>query len=97
MSPELGFVLISLATWRVAHLVAAEDGPFDVVVKLRARAGDGAIGHLMDCFYCLSLWPAALLAPLVGDGWIEFGIVWLAASGAACLLEQATTRKGDKD
>lgn len=90
MSPELAFVLISLATWRIAHFVAAEDGPFDVVVKLRARAGDGIFGHLMDCFYCLSFWPAAALAPLLANGWLQWLILWLAASGAACLLEQAT-------
>ena len=31
------FVLVSLAVWRVTHLLAEEDGPGDVVVRLRAR------------------------------------------------------------
>ena len=93
MSSELVFILISLATWRIAHFVAAEDGPFNIVVKVRARAGDHVLGHLMDCFYCVSLWPSALFAPLVSHGWVEFVLAWLAASGAACLLEQATGSK----
>lgn len=90
MSPELTFILISLASWRIAHFIAAEDGPFNIVVKIRAKAGDNVLGHLMDCFYCLSLWPSALFAPLLSDGWMEFVLAWLAASGAACILEQAT-------
>lgn len=93
MSPELTFILISLASWRIAHFIAAEDGPFDIVVKMRAKAGDHILGHLMDCFYCLSLWLSALFAPLLSDGWMEFVLVWLAASGAACILEQATAAK----
>jgi hypothetical protein len=93
MSPELTFILISLASWRIAHFIAAEDGPFDIVVKVRAKAGDHMLGHLMDCFYCLSLWPSALFAPLLSAGRMEFVLVWLAASGAACILEQATAAK----
>ena len=60
----LRFVLAALATWRVTHLLASEDGPADVVARVRARLGENFWGRLMDCFYCLSLWvaaPAALL------------------------------------
>jgi hypothetical protein len=42
---------------------------------------------LMDCFYCLSLWIAAPLA-LLTNHWREWPILWLALSGAACLLER---------
>ena len=56
------FGLAALATWRVAHLVAEEDGPADAIVRLRERAGAGWAGELMDCFYCLSLWTAAPFA-----------------------------------
>ncbi|HXK15750.1 MAG TPA: DUF1360 domain-containing protein, partial [Gaiellaceae bacterium] len=51
-------VLASLATWRLAHLVAEEDGPANVIARARARAGTSELGELMDCFYCLSLWAA---------------------------------------
>jgi Protein of unknown function (DUF1360) len=91
-------LLAVLATWRVTHLVAREDGPGDVLVRLRQRLGQGAIGRLMDCFYCLSLWVALPLAlvvtgwpPAITMAWLAFvAVTWLAVSGAACLLERAT-------
>ena len=86
----LRFALASLAAWRVTHLVAAEDGPADLVVRVRARAGDGLAGRLMDCFYCLSVWVAAPLSLTVTRRPRELPLAWAALSGAACLLERAT-------
>ena len=60
----LRLVLAALATWRLTHLLADEDGPHDAVVTLRRRLGDFFVGSLMDCFQCLSLWIAAPLADL---------------------------------
>jgi Protein of unknown function (DUF1360) len=91
------FLLGALATWRVTHLLAAEDGPGELVVRLRRRAGDGWTGDLLDCFYCLSMWTAAPLAIVVARRPREAPLTWLALSGAACLLERATTEKGDLD
>ena len=48
-----------LAVWRVTHLLQAEDGPWDVVVRLRQAVGNGFWGKLLDCFHCLSVWIAA--------------------------------------
>jgi hypothetical protein len=91
------FCVGALATWRVAHLLAAEDGPADVVVRLRRRAGDGALGSLLDCFYCLSVWAAAPVTATVAGRRREAPLTWLALSGAACLLERATAEKGGLD
>jgi hypothetical protein len=91
------FLLGALATWRVTHLLVEEDGPGDVVVRLRRRAGDGWVGSAMDCFYCLSIWTAAPVAAAVARRRREAPLIWLALSGAACLLERATTEKGDLD
>ena len=88
------FALGSLATWRLTHLFAEEDGPFDAGVRLRLRAGDGPLGELLDCFYCLSVWVAAPAALLVARGRREAPLTWLALSGAACLLERATAGRG---
>jgi hypothetical protein len=84
----LTFILALLATWRVTHLVAREDGPIDVLLKLRLRAGTGVLGRLMDCFSCLSLWVSAPFAFLVGRSALETFLTWLALSGGACLLER---------
>jgi Protein of unknown function (DUF1360) len=91
------FVVGALATWRVSHLLAREDGPGDVVVRLHRRAGEGWAGDLMDCFYCLSVWTAAPVAAAVARRPREAPLTWLAPSGAACLLERATAERGDLD
>jgi hypothetical protein len=88
MSLEVRFLLAVLATWRVTHLLAKEDGPADLVVKFRERLGNGLLGKLMDCFYCLSIWVAAPLALFVTRTPIEWLLTWLALSGGACLLER---------
>ena len=89
--PLLRFALAVLATWRVTHLLAAEDGPGGVVAHARARLGSGALGALADCFACLSVWVAAAFAwyPARGAGRRELAVTWIALSGAACLVERA--------
>ena len=88
------FVLGVLAVWRVTHLLYAEDGPWDVIIRVRRRAGTGFWGKLLDCFYCLSLWIAAPLALLLGSGWAERLLLWPALSAGAILLERVTSRDG---
>ena len=82
------FILAVLATWRVTHLLASEDGPADIIARWRARLGRGLAGKLMDCFNCLSLWIAAPAALFVTRKFLDWLVTWLALSGAACLLER---------
>ena len=89
VSPSL-MVLAALATWRVTHLLWGEDGPGEVFARLRKIAGQGVFGRLLDCFYCLSLWVAAPIAALLAGSWPDCGLIWLALSGAAILMERAT-------
>ena len=84
------FVLALLATWRVTHLISREDGPGDVLLKIRLRLGPGVLGQLMDCFNCLSLWVAAPFAWIVGRNVLEGVLAWLALSGGASLLERTS-------
>lgn len=91
-SPWFLLVVCVLATWRLSHLVAREDGPFDAVLRLRARAGDGMLGRLMDCPYCLSIWFAAPAALLLAHRLPEWCAAWLAISGGASLLERLTAK-----
>ncbi|MFO0875115.1 MAG: DUF1360 domain-containing protein [Phycisphaerales bacterium] len=90
--PWMILVLAVLATWRVAHLVAFEDGPWDVIVRLRRRAGTGMLGRLMDCPYCIGVWAAAAFAlPLSGSfaGWL---LAWWGVAGGAAIIERVTAR-----
>lgn len=82
------FILAMLATWRVTHLIAKEDGPWNLIVRIRRRLGNGWWGALMDCFNCLSLWIALPFAGFVGNTAVEFLISWLALSGGAILVEE---------
>ena len=84
----LRFTLVVLATWRVTHLLANEDGPADLIGRFRARLGNGIAASLMDCFQCLSLWVALPIAFAVTRRPLDLLLVWLALSGAACLLER---------
>jgi hypothetical protein len=83
-------VLGVLAVWRVTHLLQAEDGPWDVVLRLRRAAGSTFLGRLLDCFYCTSVWVALPAALAIGGGAFERLLLWPALSGAAILLERAT-------
>jgi|SRR5271165_591609 len=82
------FVVAVLATWRVTHLLASEDGPADLIARFRALLGQSVAGKLMDCFNCLSLWIAAPAALFVTRQLLDWLLVWLAISGGACLLER---------
>lgn len=87
------FVLSVLAVWRLTHLFAEEDGPWNLIVRLRSQIGSGFFGSLFDCFYCLSLWFSLPFAIWLGDGWAGSLLQWPALSGAACLLERATASR----
>jgi len=88
ISLGIRFILAVLATWRITHLLAREDGPADLIMRVRARLGNGLAGKLMDCFQCLSLWIALPLAFFVSRKPLDLLLTWLALSGAACLLER---------
>jgi hypothetical protein len=90
LSFESRFAIGALATWRLVHLIAHEDGPGDVIVRLRVRVGDSPVGSLMDCFDCLSVWIAAPFALTTARRRRDVAPTWLALSAAACLLERAT-------
>jgi hypothetical protein len=84
----LDFLICVLATWRVSALLVREDGPYDLIARLRRATSNTMAGRALQCFYCTSLWVAAPAAFwLVGTTW-RWVVVWLALSGAACLLER---------
>jgi hypothetical protein len=85
-------VLGILTTWRITHLLWGEDGPWDVIIRLRRRAGEGFWGKLLDCFYCLSVWVSAPLGYFIGENWRERVLLWPSLSAGAILLQRATNR-----
>lgn len=87
------FISIILANWRLTHLFSKEDGPFDMIYRLRIAAGSGFWGKLLDCFYCTSVWVSLPFGLYAGKDVTEKLIYWAAFSGAACLLEQMTSQQ----
>ena len=83
-------VLTSLGVWRLTYQLNAEDGPWDILARLRAVAGHGPWGVLLDCFHCLSLCVSIPFALALAVGWGQALLLWLALSAAAILLERIT-------
>lgn len=86
-------IISTLAVWRVTHLLSAEDGPWDIAVRIRKKMGNRFGGRLLDCFYCLSIWVAAPFSYFVGESVRERFYLWLAFSGGAILLDRVTSRE----
>lgn len=82
------FVIAALAVWRLTHLLHAEDGPWRLAARTRARLGNGAVGRMVGCFYCLSVWVALLLAPWLSEQLLDLQVVTAALSGAAIVIER---------
>jgi len=77
-----------LAVWRVTHLLQAEDGPWDLCVRLRRAAGHGMLGRMLDCFHCLSLWISIPAAAILAHTVVSGVFLWLGLSGGAIILER---------
>jgi hypothetical protein len=88
---ETYFILV-IVVWRLTHLISAEDGPFDLIIKLRKALGGSFLGKLMDCFYCLSIWIGLAAALFATDSAREVILLTLYYSGAAILLEKLTNK-----
>ena len=86
-------MLGALAVWRFTHLLYVEDGPWDLLVRLRRRAAGSFWEGPLGCFYCLSLWIALPLALWIGTGWMERILLWPALSAAAIVIERAISKE----
>jgi hypothetical protein len=89
------FFLGTLGVWRVTHLLHAEDGPGDVLLRGRQKLRGRFLKGLAGCFYCLSLWIAIPFAFVVAGfneaGWRETLLIWPALSAGAIVIEQLMT------
>jgi hypothetical protein len=88
--PFYYLIVGALCVWRITHLLNFEAGPWNLFGALRRLAGDGIVGDLFDCFYCLSLWISGPFAYALGSGWKERLLLWPALSACAILAERLT-------
>lgn len=71
--------LYGLATWRLASLIIAENGPFSIFQRWRSMIGVYDVGEvsglatLFSCIWCLSVWFGIVLTlahgVIVGWDW----------------------------
>jgi len=92
------FVLGSLATFRLSHLIAKEHGPFAVFERLRNAmpGGRGSAKEWLSCIFCFSLSASALVCLMLWCGglnlsWEEWALHWLGFSAVALIINQALT------
>jgi hypothetical protein len=94
-------VLGGLATYRLALLLSKENGPGDIIQRLRqTRLNRGALRGLLSCEWCISIWMAALVATYLwwldlfpGSEWVLY---WLALSAFAIICNQQWSCKPQK-
>lgn len=84
----LPYVLLTLATYRIATDMALERGPFSVFERFRGifhrRYGEDSWQYEgVGCPICLSFWTSLLLC--VATGYTS-PVFWLAVAGAASFL-----------
>lgn len=82
----LELLTLSLATWRLAYLLAKEAAPFQVMARIRAKT---TLGGMLTCLYCSSVW-AAIAVALLWHTPLQAVVYVLAISGAALMLGNYT-------
>jgi len=83
---SLELLILTLATWRLARLLAAEAGPGNILTKLRERFPSGGV---FDCIYCLSVYTA--IAVFAAWLYLPAEIIYVTAlSGGAMLMHRYT-------
>lgn len=80
------FLILALATWRLAYFITSETGPFGSAAWLRQVA---PLGGLTTCLKCASFW-MALAAYLLWMTPLQPVVIVLAVSGAGLMLASYT-------
>jgi hypothetical protein len=87
-------VLVAFASWRLASLIAVEEGPGGIFERARRFIGvpkegeiRGLLPVLITCIWCVSLWTAALLWG-VWEYWRPEPVIVLAAAAGAIVVER---------
>lgn len=87
-----GFIIVSLAVWRISHALVKEKGPLDSFARLRAylaskQKRSGGLFDLFSCVYCLSIYFGLLAALWLAQSLFELITYTFAFSAISMLLE----------
>lgn len=86
----LYFILAMLATYRVARMIALEDGPFDIFSRLQDHVDQKTwVGRGLRCVLCVSFWLALPAALLVGPADPrELLLLWGGIAGSVMIVHK---------
>lgn len=92
------FILACFAVFRLAELIAVDDGPGDMLLWMRAELGaynigedgrpDTSIGRFIICPWCIGIWLSALTAMAIAPSKKRMGLWWFAIAGGAAFLQR---------
>jgi hypothetical protein len=91
----LNCALAILATYRIARMLAMEDGPFDLFAKTRELLDakqETWIGRGVNCPLCIGFWVAGVFALLLAHDAPDMGrsgviLAWFAIAGGQTVLQ----------
>lgn len=100
----MNFLIVALAVWRIASLLANEEGPFDVFEKFRdligvrydensERYGTNVVADAFTCVWCLSIWIGFIVAIYQANTVIDWAFRALALSTVAIIIEEMVNDK----
>lgn len=89
-------IIGGLAVWRLAHMLVVEDGPKDIIAKLRARLAEkqkssGGLYDAFSCVACMSFWIGSVAALGPAGSVLQWIGYTLAFSAVATLIEAYVT------
>lgn len=85
----IAYLLAVLAAYRIAHMIALEDGPADVFALIRSKfpQEESWIGRGVNCPLCIGFWSSLAVAMLLPFAtWQVFALNWLGVAGAVTVL-----------
>lgn len=94
----LTFLVAILAAYRLAHMIAREEGPFSVFANIRGRLDPNQatwLGRGISCAACVSVWTSLLmvLAILYLPAAVMIPIAfWLAVAGGGLILNKVMSK-----
>ena len=58
------YIIFGVLVWRITRLICFENGPFDLLLKLRGLLYKNKLGKLLECFHCFGIWVSIVICLL---------------------------------
>lgn len=83
------FVVALLGVYRLSHMIAMEDGPFDVFALARDSVGQASwVGRGLHCPLCISFWLSLPMSWVIVPDVDALAFTWLGLAGACLMLHR---------